>query len=299
MGETHFSGPVISYGGFYGGEVGDGSVLFVAPEGTGSGEDWNSAFTTVQSAVDVASPNATIILAPGDYEGDVVITGDKTNLTFRGAGPRGSVNIIAETVNGIAVENRADQVVFENIGFATNGTGVAFLNFGARVRAYACKLESDSTGTAARVLPGTVLQHDAEGDEYYGNGADVLFYDCEFAWGIQGLESASSDYGACTQMRVQRCRFHDLSTCHLRSNDIQASDVCTRGLLVDECVFEKAEDASAPTDFLRVDVTGDTGTFTMNRFATPTNDTALLTIAAGVMWMANATEAGWSTARPA
>lgn len=52
--------------------------LVVAADGSGT-------HTTVQSAVDDASPGFTILIEPGTYDGNVTVSGDKTGLTFVGS----------------------------------------------------------------------------------------------------------------------------------------------------------------------------------------------------------------------
>ena len=69
-------------------------------------------------------------------------------------------------------------------------------------------------------------------------------------------------------------------------------------LWVEDCYFNDNEDGTAPTDYVKVDRAGDTGMITGCRFSIATNASADLKIAAGIMWVANATEAGWTTARP-
>ncbi len=124
-------------------------------------------------------------------------------------------------------------------------------------------------------------------------------YNCEFAWSFNGFTGVASDFGQATEVELVDCLFHDNSDTHL-DGDPGAFGIGTfGGLWVKDCVFGHSEDGTAPSKHVDVGGALDVGIFTGNRFATATNANTTLIIGAKIFWVANATEAGWSTARPA
>lgn len=250
---------------------------------TNSGTAPDEAFATITNAVSHASAGDTIEVAPGSY--DETVTVNVANLTIIGTGGRGAAYIEPSTAGAEGMQVTADDVTLINIGVAGESTSSYALNANAvsRFRGYSCKFEGP-TGTVV-LLNGTATDQ----------VADALFDDCEFAWGGSGIVFDDSAYGYPTQVFVQNCRFHNLTAAGIG----EATGGGVVNLEVKNCVFDNAEDGTPPTDYVKVDRAGDTGIFAGNYFATATNDATVLTIAAGIMWVANATEAGWSTARPA
>src|SRR5688572_20564979 len=85
-------------------QPGNGNTFYVdAVDGDDDhgGRSWGPALATVQAAHDAASAGDTILVGPGDYDEALVIT--KDNLTIVGDGPRGSVSIVPDATNGIAI----------------------------------------------------------------------------------------------------------------------------------------------------------------------------------------------------
>lgn len=262
----------------------------------------NAIYATIQAAVDAAVAGDTIQIAAGAYDETVTIprtdaNGDPlNNLTLIGIGARGSVFIEPSTEDAGGMVVNADDVTLINVGVAgeDDTAGVIALRVtGARFRAYGCKFE----GAASQVVigPGTVAQ---EAAGTHGTGADALFEDCEYCWGTNGIVLTSSDYGAVTQTRVRGGWFHDLVTVSVGENDVPGSNVCIRELLLEGCIFDNAEDGTPPTDYLDLDVTGNTGLVKGCTFARATNASSVIQLASGVIYVANFTEAGVTTARP-
>jgi hypothetical protein len=256
-----------------------------------SGSDGNSGtsiqrpFETVAKALTVAPAGSVIYLAPGEYDESVVVS--TANLTIVGMGGRGAAYIAPSAAGAEAMQVTADDVTLINVGVDGDDTASYGLNVNAasRFRAYGCKFELGGGTGPAVLLDGTAD----------GQVGDAIIADCEFAWAGIGLQADDSGYGYVTQVLVQNCRFHNIATACV--------GVATSGLFknleVIDCFFDNAEDGTAPTDYILLSDNGNTGLFSGNRFATATNDTAVLTIGTGLLWSANATEAGWSTARPA
>lgn len=240
-------------------------------------------YATIQAAVDAAVAGDTILIAPGGYDETVTIA--VANLRLVGAGARGSVFIEPETAGAEGMQVTADDVTLVNLGVAGDSAASYALNLNAaaRFRAYACKFEGPDA---------TVVLCDGTADAQV---ADALFEDCEFAWGGSGVVFDDSAHGFPTQVFLQRCRFHNLTVAGL---GLAASGGVVN-LHVLDCVFDNAEDGTAPTDYIKVDRAGDSGIVAGCRFATATNAATVLTIADDILWVGNYTEAGVTAARPA
>lgn len=240
---------------------------------------------TIQSAVNAAAAGDIIYIDAADYDEQVSIT--KDNLTLVGLGSRGAVAIAPSAANGIAITvdgtgagGRVEEVTLINIGGEGNGNGGGIHVKGniRRLRAYSCKFEG---GVFANKLEST--------------GADPLtvadsrFEDCEFAWTTTGFDIVVSGAGdPVTQTLLRHCLFHNCSGKWLR-----ALTVHTTGLWVYDCIFAREEDASAPVaSSIDVQIANSEGIFAGNYFALATMDVATLSIAAGILWVGNMTEAG-------
>jgi len=238
---------------------------------------------TIQSVVDVAAAGDVIYIEPGTYAENVIIT--TADLTLVGIGPRGQVKISPASGGGLKIDALALRTVLINLAvagaaaanFALNVNGTSFCRF------YGCKF-TGPTGVVV-LLDGTA------GDR----SLDLNFEDCEFADGGAGVEFDNSAAGFPTEMRFRNCLFQGLTAACMRIN---AAGGGVLELWVKDCEFARKADGTEPTDYILVNRAGDTGLFSGNRIATPINSTLLMTIAAGIIWAANATEAGWSTARP-
>lgn len=242
---------------------------------------------TLEELFDLIQPNDVAFLAPQRFEeGALTIPATKSGITLIGygydLGGRGSAYIEPSGTDDVGLNVLADDVTLINVGVAGKGAAAYALQIGddiARFRAYRCKIEGPD-GVALRVV---------------GVG-DVLFDDCEFAWCGVGVDFVGGLSSFPTQVFIRNSHFHNIVTAHLRGTGVTGH---VHNLLLKDNTHDNAEDATPPTDYLLLDAANTTGLVTGCRFATPTNDTALLTIAAGLIWGTNATEAGWSTARPA
>jgi polygalacturonase len=265
-----------------GGPLTFGTVRVVDPAESSS---TNDIYATIQAAESASSPGDVILIAPGSY--DETVTVNVAKLTFIGLGGRGAAFIepSAAGAEGMQITG-VDDVTLINLGIDGDDTADYALNVNdvSRFRAFGCKFELGSGTGPAVLLNGTAT----------GQVGDALFRDCEFAWAGTGVQFDDSAYGYPTQIFIDACRFHNLTTAGLGL----ASGGGVLNLHVTDCVFDNLEDGTAPTDYVKVDRSGDTGIFSGNRFATATNAASVLTIATGIKWVSNATEAGWSTARP-
>lgn len=230
-------------------------------------------YQTVQAAIDAADPGQVIELTPGAYLESVTI--DKAIALVCKAAP-GSCAIM-----GIHV--LADDVSLWNVGaFAESDTDPYALKVGSqtvspdRFRSFGGKFEN---AVACILLQGA---------------GDVQLNGVECCWGGSGIVFAANDDGYCTQVSIIEPRFHNLTTVHV--GNAENGGVVNLDLAYG--TSDNAEDGTAPTDYIKVDRSGDTGIIRHCDFATATNDASVLTIASGIKWVANSTVAGISTAAP-
>lgn len=267
-----------------------GVPYYVKPTGsdTQSGRSKAKAMATISAAIAAASAGDAILIAPGAYDETLALS--KANMTLIALGGRGSAYVEPSTAGAEGALVTADDVTIKGLGIAGESTSDYALRVRdcARFRAYGVKLEKGSGAGAVVDLRGTTSD----------NAADVLFDDCEITWGATGMQFvANTDGNGPTQIFLRRCRFHNLSLACMAEGGA-AGDLVV-DLHVEESLFLNGENDVAPTKYLDFNNAGTSGFFGGNFFATPTNASAVLAIPAKVLWVANATEAGWSTARPA
>lgn len=228
-------------------------------------------------------------IGPGGYdEGNLVIPERLSNFTLVGTGCRGACFIEPSAAGANGIQVLADDVTFINIGIAGDDTASYALLIGSatispsRFRAYGCKFEGvEAVNPAANV-------------RLLGCG-DIIFNDCEFAWGTNGLLGGSNNNGFPTETYIQNCLFHDMLTVDIGVVVGAHFD----GLWIEKNTFALSEGGTPPTDFLLLSDNANIGTITQNNFASATNATGTITIGTGLKYPTNYTEAGPSTARPA
>lgn len=249
----------------------------VAVSGTGRP---TSPMKTIQAAHDAASAGDTLVLAPGSYDEEVTLS--KNNILVIAPSGRGSAFVAPSGSNKTAVTVTGDDVTLINVGCEGDGTGGGLhLQATTRFRAHGCKIEGGAVACKLESLAASAV-------------GDTIFEDCEFAWATDGVNFVVTGGGdPVTQTRFINCLFHNIVTAGIEAVTTHTADCW----LVD-CVFAAQEDGTEPTDYLLLNVASTTGLVTGCRFATATNAATTLNIAAGVFWMANATNAGWSTAVP-
>ena len=229
------------------------------------------------------------------YDEAMTILRTTPNLILIGEGPRGAVGFAPTATDAVAGEVRADDVEIRNVGFDAQSASAAHALrvYGSRFRAYQCKIED---GVAAVIIgPGTVAQ---EAAETHGKGGDCLFDDCEFCWATNGLRLQSSDYGAVTQLKVQNCLFHNITTDILDENDVGAIG-SVRDLWFCHNILGNSEDGTKPTNYVNLAAAGSTGLIAYNILACAAADIAAKSAySTAVHWIANPTEGGESTSRP-
>jgi hypothetical protein len=273
-------------------------------------------FKKIQDAVDKCGlyKNEVIHVLPGSgrdkssfyagkYDEAVNIPGSVGGVIIIGEAPAGGVGIRSTSTTSIALTVRGDDITLINIGVSGDETPLYGTKVtGERFKAVGCKFEmNNNLGTAFLFIPG---QETAQAAKTDGSASDAQLIDCEFAWAAKGLVFASlvgvgGSNLATTQNKVIGCKFHNCSTNCIGEIDNGPGIGSVRNVLIQGCQFDNLEDATAPSVYIDLNSTNSTGLITDNSFALATNAIAKNTIAAGVLWVANKTEAGVSTARPA
>lgn len=263
-----------------------------------SGLDTEESFKTIQYAVDQSNSNDVILIAPGSYDETVTISRTLTGLALVGLGNLGDVRIAPTTVNAGGLIFNADNVTLINMVIdGEAGATASVTGSGSRFRAYSCRFEGSETAGAGFITRAGTVAQIAAGTA--GTAVDVNFYNCEFARSFYGFTMLPNDSGVPKQVLLQSCRMHNISNTHILGSTLGMGMGSVRNLEVIDCWFDVDESGVKPADYINVSTAFDTGLFKENSFALATNAAADLKIGAGIFWVANSTEAGVSTARPA
>lgn len=270
------------------------------PSDLNQGTSQSSAFKTIGAAItaSVGGRGDLIVIASGAYDETVTIPATKSEITLLGNGGQGSIGIAPSTAAAKALINNADGVTLINIDMAGHTTATyGCFSTGSRFNAYGCKFEgADTSGAALGIGPGTAAQVSAG---TAGNAGAIKLINCEFAWTYNGLALVTSDYGTPTQVEVIGSWYHNNSNTCVMGVPAAFGIGSVRNLNHKGGSLGRMEDGTAPADFINVNAASDTGIFTDNSIAIATNAAADIKVGAKILWVANATEAGWSTARPA
>ena len=257
------------------------------------GLSWDTAVATVTKAIDLATAGRgdEIHIRPGDYD-EAEINVNKADLAIIGHGANGAVGITPSA--GIAaMKILANDVILSNIrveGVNDASYGLAigdFDNSPLGVRIYGCLLRNGSHATA----PAVVIR----------GAGDLYLVGCDIAWAGVGIQFRSNTDGYPTQIFILGNKFHNLSVQHLAQFAAGGDQGKVVNLNVKGNSFDVLEAGTEPTGvWIELDHAGSTGLVEDNSFATATiTATADFALAAGVHWVANKSEAGVSTARPA
>ena len=257
------------------------------------GLSWDTAVATVTKAIDLATAGRgdEIHIRPGDYD-EAEINVNKADLAIIGHGANGAVGITPSA--GIkAMKITANDVVLRNLRVEGNITADYGLSVGdfdntvLGVRIYGCLLRNGSSTTKPAVL-------------IHGAG-DLYLVGNDIAWAGIGIEYKGNGDSYPTQIFQLGNLFHNLLVQHLAQRVTAPSD---NGKVINlnhiGNKHDVLENGTQPTGvWIELDQTDSSGLVEDNSFATATNSSTLFKIAPNVHWVANKTEAGVSTARPA
>lgn len=257
----------------------DGAALHVATDGNNAndGLSFDTPKLTIAGAQSAAVAGDQIFIAPGDYDEAVVVT--KDDLTFVGAGPRGSVAIApsaadskAWLIDGTTGSGRVEEVHLLNLGGEGNGTGGGIHVKGdiRRVTADYCKFEG---GAFAAKLESTAQ----------GSVGDVKLRACELGWTEKALHVAASGGGdPVTQTELYGCLLHNFSEHGVLVDTVHSAD-----LWLLNNIFARLEDGTEPaSEYVKADVAATTGFVARNVFPAA-KATGKIALAAGVIRAGN------------
>lgn len=275
---------------YVGSDAGEAPVWL--PDGSvsiGGAKTWFvSTATELATAIAALADGDTICMFPGTYASRMTIA--KNSVTIVGLGPRGSVILAPASGTTTTVTVNGQFVTFRNLDITTyTGTAVGTVINGDSFTAIGCKFETDDDA-------GIALQFAGAGTE--GLTASLAVIEgCEFAWAATGIQFTYSVLGtACTQSRVSRCWFHNLSAAAI--GEEAGGGMSCANLVVEDCTFDDAEDGTAPTAYILLNGTN-TNTGLVTRCSFPTAiDGGLNLVSTAIHWVSNFHTGGVSTAQP-
>lgn len=297
-GITSFGVPVLGSGDV---PVTPGNYWFVngSAPGNGNGSSPSQAFTTLAQAIsalqNTAKPGG-ILVSPGTYNETLTIPGGSGAPIFiYGMGNRGDVKIQGAAANANALTNNLDDVSLYNLRINATGTGEGCVSTGRRFNAYGAKFENtDGTGVGLELKCGTSAQQ-AAGTA--GDSSDSGLWGCEIAWAAKGLLfTGSTDGLSVTEVRVDRCLFHDGTD--LVTETAAGAGNIFRNLWFTDCTFSRNEDGTEPAAYMLLNTNnGNKGMATRCSFPTALAGGKNL-VSTGFIWAANFMTDGISTGQP-
>ncbi len=246
---------------------------------------------TIEAAIALAISNDVIMAGPQTHaEGNLIVPAtDRFGATLRevtliGAGASGDMWLSPSGAADEGLQILSDYCTLINFGVSGGASADYALNVKSveGFRAFRSTFEGPD---------GVCVKLDGTDDSQVSY---ARIYNCEFKWCGSGLYFEESSYGYPTQIEVKNCLFHN---CTVACVDEQV-DGGVQNLFMTDCVLDTLEDGTQPADFIHLDFTQNRGIISGCRLAMATNEADDIKIAAGIHWVANATEAGWSTARP-
>lgn len=284
-------------------------------------------YNAIDAGVDAAKRGDAVIVMPGTYSGTgspfISITkhhiavvgflfspyaddGSSSSKVPNFSGP----SILPSTDDAHGIHIKAIGVRLQNLaighGSRTAGTPptggpVALRIFGEWFHVKNCNLFANF-GSGIIVGPDTAANITA--GKYGTGGRGVIeknLFNSDSGDAGAGIVLRNSDYGAVTDLIIRHNHFKNIKTSHITEDLAPSPGTPCINILIHDNTHEPDEAGAAPTTFVNFPTAGTTGLVTRNSYATATNATAKfpLNVDGKLFWVANATEAGISTARPA
>lgn len=234
---------------------------------------WDSALSAVQAAVDQADEGDLILIAPGEYDEDVVVATPRLQLA--GVGPRHSVRITgvaAGTSTPMTITGVSEVGLYNlNLEARSGGDGLLMQGQLRRCEIATCKIHGGTNAIRIAVAGG-------------GQPVDLRFEENVLGNATNGfsVDYAGGDPGH--QLKLLGNTFERIVT------DCILEDGATHDWLIAHNIFT-ANDGTEPTRFLDIDAVGSTGFVTKNVFHTTVFSTAKFAIASGVLFAGNESQA--------
>lgn len=270
-----------------------------SPGTTRQGRSVKNPFTTIARAVSeaVSGRGDTIVIQRGTYAEDV--TFNKAGLTVVGAVPFGypdHVVLRGKTVVSVS------GVSFYNMEFFSNDATFPSVRIGSFADS-ASTVVSEWFENCSFASDGTT---EPEAGVLIFGGNDLVFRRCWFIDNTFGANIHSTAAEFPGHVVFDGCEFSETTTAHISdaignfdsSLSVTARSGVGINFLARDCDFNAG--AVTPTDHINISSNGTSnGLITACRFADATGDVGDIVIPAGILYAANASEAGWSAARPA
>lgn len=276
-----------------------------SPGPTRQGESPKNPFTTIAAAISaaVSGRGDTIVVQRGGYTENLTV--NKAGLTIMGAVPYGYPDHVV--ITGRTVVSAAN-CSFYNLEFFSNSATLPSVRLGSL---------DDAAGTVAS----TWFEHcsfasDGTTEPEAGLvifGADrTTVKSCYFVDNTFGILIRPSANAFPDQTRIHDCYFSENTTAHIGDGPFTGLDssittdvfgaantrsgVGTNFELI-RCVLGAGN--VTPTDIINISTLGTSnGVMAGNLMADATGDSGDVVIPTGILYMVNASEGGWSSARP-
>ena len=239
----------------------------------GRGTDFDHPLATIQAAHDGAAAGDLIMVAPYEYDEDVIVT--KSKLTLLGCGPRGSIRITgtaAGTATAMTMTGTQDCGLYNlNLEGRTGGSGLKVTGQTRRLEIKGTKIGGNDQAILLDVPAGSQF-------------VDVRVDDCVVADAAIGINVDYSGGDPGHKLVVRKTLFQKITTDCIKENG------ATHDYAIYGNIFA-ANDGTEPTRFLDIDETGTTGFVSDNSFHTTLLAASKFAIAAGVLWVNNKVQA--------
>jgi hypothetical protein len=233
----------------------------------------NDIHATIQAAVDAADEAEDILIAPAEYDENVLI--ETPRLRLFGIGAQHAIRVtgtLAGTATAIHVSGVSEIGLYNlNLEGRTGGSGLKLSGQIRRMEVGSCKLHGGDQA---------VLLASAGG----GQIVDIRILANIIANSAIGLSMAYSGGDPGHQFLIASNLFQKIVT------DCIVENGATHDWSILDNTFA-LNDGTEPTRFLDIDTVGTTGLAAGNRFATTVFAAAKMAIAAGVLWVDNKVEA--------
>lgn len=224
-----------------------GTARFVSVDSTagdGDGQSLGTAFASLQDAIDVAQPHDVLIVYPGTYEENLVVTTDYLTIVGAQSG-YGRPDIAPAT--GAALTVTAQGFRCARVRFASGDGTNAVVQEGNGFAYDDCVFD-DASDTANA---GLLLKGNADDDSF--TASEGVVNNCLFRGNASGIifdtGDAPSNGVGCTHDVVSACRFIDNTEPDLATADTGGGVYSVRDVLIDGCYFAEPKNKATWVDF--------------------------------------------------
>ena len=260
-----------------------------SPGPTASGRSPKNPYGTIAAAVaaTVSGRGDTIVIQRGTYTENVTIT--QNGLTLKSASGEGYPDHVVITGRTIVT---ASNCTFIGIEFFSNSATLPSVTVGSQ----------GGTDRNSTAFLGCSFASDGSTEPLVGlkmfGGNNYRIRGCNFIDNGSGIVFEGSADSFPSNIQIRDSLFMENTTAHVRTSTVALDGTgpgSFENLTMVNCVLNRG--AVTPTD--QVNLAGGNGIIANCMFAEVTNNSGNIVIPTGVLFVANGTEAGISTARPA